>query len=459
MELEGKKIIVAGTGKSGIAAANLLGKIGSEVILYNSDEGTDFDAVSKELETGFEVEFLCGDISVSYYDEEHIDLLVVSPGIPLGLDFIKNAEEAKVPVWGEVELAYVAGKGKVIGITGTNGKTTTTSLVGEIMESHFDDVKVVGNIGIPYTTVAYESTDDTVTVAEISSFQLETVHSFNPDVSAILNITPDHLNRHGTMDVYVDMKLRIAKNQDNDEPVVLNFEDEILRSRADEFTNKIIWFSSKQKVPQGVYLDGEDIVYFDPEVNEAPIKVCNKNETTLVGIHNLENIMAAVAIAINMGVPVDKIRESIKNFKAVPHRIEYVNTINDVIFYNDSKGTNTDASIKAIEAMSRPTILVAGGYDKEVSFEEWASAFGDKVKCLVVLGQTADQIEKTVKSHGFENVIKAESLEEAVDKCFENAEPGDAVLLSPACASWGMFDNYEQRGDMFKEYVNARESK
>ena len=451
------KVIVAGTGKSGIAATNLLGKIGSEVILYNSDENTNFDAVAKELETGFEVEFLCGDISVDYYKDNHIDVLVLSPGIPLEMDFVKNAEQADVPLWGEVELAYVAGRGKVIGITGTNGKTTTTSLVGEIMASHYDDVKVVGNIGIPYTTTAYESTDDTVTVAEISSFQLETVHSFNPDVSAILNITPDHLNRHGTMDVYTDMKLRIAKNQDDDEPVILNYEDEILRERADELTNKKIWFSSKQKVPCGVYLDGEDVVYFDPEVNDEPIKVCNKNETTLVGIHNLENIMAAVAMSINMDVPTDKIRESIKNFKAVPHRIEYVNTINDVIYYNDSKGTNTDASIKAIEAMSRPTVLVAGGYDKEVSFDEWADAFGDKVKCLVVLGQTAEQIEETAKRKGFNNVIKVGSLEEAVEKCYENAEPGDAVLLSPACASWGMFDNYEQRGDMFKEYVNNLE--
>ncbi len=455
MELSHMKFIVAGTGKSGIAAANLLGKIGSEVILYNSDENTDFDAVSKELEAEVSVTFLCGDISEDYYKDEHIDVLVVSPGIPLEMDFIKNAEAADVPVWGEVELAYVAGRGKVIGITGTNGKTTTTSLVGEIMASYYDDVKVVGNIGIPYTTTAFESTDDTVTVAEISSFQLETVHSFNPDVSAILNITPDHLNRHGTMDVYTDMKMRIAKNQDDDEPVILNYEDEILRERAKDLTNKIVWFSSKQKVPCGVYLDGEDIVYFDPDVNDSPIKVCNKNETTLVGIHNLENIMAAVAMAINMEVPVDKIRESVKNFKAVPHRIEYVNTINDVIYYNDSKGTNTDASIKAIEAMSRSTVLIAGGYDKKSSFDEWADSFGDTIKCLVVLGQTADQIEETVKAKGFENVIKVESLKEAVGKCYENAEPGDAVLLSPACASWGMFDNYEQRGDMFKEYVNA----
>ena len=457
MDLIHGKFLVAGTGKSGIASANLLVKIGSEVILYNSDENTDFVEVSKQLVSTDNVTFLSGEIAKDFFEQNHIDVLVASPGVPLEADFMVKAAEAGVPIWSEVELAYVAGKGRVIGITGTNGKTTTTSLVGEIMASYFDDVKVVGNIGIPYTTTAFESTDETVTVAEISSFQLETVHSFNPDVCAILNITPDHLNRHGTMDVYTDCKLRIAKNLDVDEPLILNYEDEILRDRAKDLKCKLVWFSSKQKVPCGVYLDGEDIVYFDPDENDSPIKVCNKNETTLVGVHNLENIMAAVAIAINMEVPVEKIRESVKNFKAVPHRIEYVNTINDVIYYNDSKGTNTDASIKAIEAMSRPTVLVAGGYDKKVSFDEWADAFGDKVKCLVLLGQTSDQIEETVKKKGFDNVIKVTSIEEAVEKCYENAEPGDAVLLSPACASWGMFDNYEQRGDMFKECVNNLE--
>ncbi len=450
MELSSQKVLVAGTGKSGIASTNLLGKIGSDVVLYNSDKNTDFDLVAKELDEGIGVEFLCGDISKEQYEQMHIDLVVLSPGIPLEADFVKTAESLNIPIWGEVELAYVAGKGKVIGITGTNGKTTTTSLVGEIMSAYFDDVKVVGNIGIPFTSVAYESTEDTVTVAEISSFQLETAHSFNPDVSAILNITPDHLNRHGTMECYTDCKMRIAKNQDKDEPIILNYEDPILRERSKELTNKIVWFSSKQKVTCGVYFDGDDIIYDDGE----PVVVSNRNETTLVGIHNLENIMAAIAISINMGVPVDVIRECVKKFKAVPHRIEYVNTINDVIYYNDSKGTNTDASIKAIEAMTRPTVLIAGGYDKEVSFEEWVKSFDGKVKCLVLIGQTADQIEETAKQNGFENIIKVSSLEEAVDKCYENSEPGDAVLLSPACASWGMFDNYEQRGDMFKEFVN-----
>ena len=254
------------------------------------------------------------------------------------------------------------------------------------------------------------------------------------------------------MECYTDVKMSIAKNQDSNQPIVLNYEDPILREYAGKLTNRIIWFSSKQKVNPGVYLEGKNIIYAD---GKKETFVTTTEDTTLVGIHNVENIMAAIAISINMDVPVDIIRETIRKFKAVPHRIEYVETINDVIYYNDSKGTNTDASIKAIEAMSRPTILIAGGYDKKVSFDDWAEVFGDKVKCLVLLGQTAEQIADTVKKHGFTNIIFTESLKEAVDECAKNAKPGDAVLLSPACASWGMFDNYEQRGDMFKEYVRA----
>ena len=272
-----------------------------------------------------------------------------------------------------------------------------------------DKVDVVGNIGNPYTTTAFDSTDDTVTVAEISSFQLETIHTFKPDVSAVLNITPDHLNRHYTMECYTDVKMSIAKNQDSNQPIVLNYEDPILREYAGKLTNRIIWFSSKQKVNPGVYLEGKNIIYAD---GKKETFVTTTEDTTLVGIHNVENIMAAIAISINMDVPVDIIRETIRKFKAVPHRIEYVETINDVIYYNDSKGTNTDASIKAIEAMSRPTILIAGGYDKKVSFDDWAEAFGDKVKCLVLLGQTAEQIADTVKKHGFTNIIFTESLKD-----------------------------------------------
>lgn len=450
MDWKTQKVLVAGSGKSGIGAADLLKKVGAEVTIYDGNDKLKEEDVLNKLENKEDVKVILGELEDSVINE--MDLMVLSPGIAIDAPFVLRVKEAGVPIWGEVELAYVIGKGKLAAITGTNGKTTTTALVGEIMANYYDKVDVVGNIGNPYTTTAFDSTDDTVTVAEISSFQLETIHTFRPDVSAVLNITPDHLNRHYTMECYTDVKMSIAKNQDNNQPIILNYEDPILREYSSKLTNKIIWFSSKQKVNPGVYLDGKNIMYTD---GEKETFVTTTEDTTLVGIHNVENIMAAIAISINMDVPVDIIRETIRKFKAVPHRIEYVETINDVIYYNDSKGTNTDASIKAIEAMSRPTILIAGGYDKKVSFDDWAEAFGDKVKCLVLLGQTADQIAETVKKHGFTNIIFTESLKEAVDECVKNANPGDAVLLSPACASWGMFDNYEQRGDMFKEYVRA----
>ena len=450
MDWKTQKVLVAGSGKSGIGATDLLKKVGAKVIIYDGNDKLKEEDVLNKLENKEDVKVILGELEDSVINE--IDIMVLSPGIAIDAPFVLRVKEAGVPIWGEIELAYVIGKGKLAAITGTNGKTTTTALVGEIMANYYDKVDVVGNIGNPYTTTAFDSTDDTVTVAEISSFQLETIHTFKPDVSAVLNITPDHLNRHYTMECYTDVKMSIAKNQDSNQPIVLNYEDPILREYAGKLTNRIIWFSSKQKVNPGVYLEGKNIIYAD---GKKETFVTTTEDTTLVGIHNVENIMAAIAISINMDVPVDIIRETIRKFKAVPHRIEYVETINDVIYYNDSKGTNTDASIKAIEAMSRPTILIAGGYDKKVSFDDWAEAFGDKVKCLVLLGQTAEQIADTVKKHGFTNIIFTESLKEAVDECAKNAKPGDAVLLSPACASWGMFHNYEQRGDMFKEYVRA----
>ena len=232
--------------------------------------------------------------------------------------------------------------------------------------------------------------------------------------------------------------------------MILNYEDEILRAYAPKLHNKIIWFSSKQALEEGIYLEGKNIVYATKSGKQV---ITTTEDTTLVGIHNIENIMAAIGISLMMGVPTDIIKKAITKFKAVAHRIEYVDTIDDVIYYNDSKGTNTDASIKAIEAMSRPTVLIAGGYDKNVSFDQWAASFGGKIKYLVLLGETSDQIAESVQKYGFEKIIFTKSLEEAVKVSKEKAEPGDAVLLSPACASWDMFDSYEQRGDMFKELV------
>ncbi len=448
MDWKNKKVLVAGSGKSGIGAADLLKKVGADIVIYDGNEKINKDDVLAKLQNADNVEVIIGELSKEVIDS--VDLMILSPGIAIDAPFVNEVRDAGVPIWGEVELAYVISKGKLAAITGTNGKTTTTALVGEIMAAYYRDVKVVGNIGNPYTTTAFEATDDTVTVAEISSFQLETIHTFKPDVSAVLNITPDHLNRHYTMECYTNVKMSIAKNQDENQPVILNYEDEILRKYAPKLHNKIIWFSSKQELENGIYLEGKNIIYSHDGEKEI---ITTTEDTTLVGIHNVENIMAAIGISISMGVPNDVIKKAIRKFKAVEHRIEYVTTIDDVIYYNDSKGTNTDASVKAIQAMTRPTILIAGGYDKKVSFDDWAKELKGKVKCLVLLGQTSNQIAETVRKYGFENIIFTESLEEAVEECRKNAESGDAVLLSPACASWGMFDNYEQRGNMFKELV------
>lgn len=448
MKLKDKNVLVAGSGKSGISAANLLKKVKANVTIYDGNENLEKALILSKLDDKRDVEVILGELPEDVI--HNTDLMILSPGIAIDAPFVNTVREAGVPIWGEIELAYVIGKGKLAAITGTNGKTTTTALVGEILAAYYEDVKVVGNIGTPYTQTAFDSADDTVTVAEISSFQLETIHTFKPDVSAVLNITPDHLNRHYTMECYSDVKMSITKNQTKDAPVILNYEDEILREYASKLQNKIIWFSSKQKLNEGIYLDGKNIIYADGDVERV---ITTTEDTTLVGIHNTENIMAAIGIAINMGVPAEVIKEAIRRFKAVEHRIEYVDTIDDVIYYNDSKGTNTDASLKAIQAMSRPTILIAGGYDKKVSFDEWAKELKGKIKCLVLLGETAGQIADAARKYGYENIIFTKSLEETVQVCYNEAVPGDAVLLSPACASWDMFDCYEQRGDMFKELV------
>ena len=446
MELKNKKVLVAGSGKSGIGAANLLKKVGAVVTIYDGNVKLNKEDILVKLDNKENVDVILGELKEDVIKQ--FDLMILSPGIAIDAPFVNDVRDNNVPIWGEVELAYV--EGRLAAITGTNGKTTTTALVGEILAAYYKDVNVVGNIGTPYTLTAFDSTEDTVTVAEISSFQLETIHTFKPDVSAVLNITPDHLNRHYTMECYTNVKMSIAMNQDENQPIILNYEDEILREYAPKLKNKIVWFSSKNKLEEGVYLDGKNIMYAE---NGEKRVITTTEDTTLVGIHNVENIMAAIGISVNMGVPDAVIKEAIKKFKAVAHRIEYVDTIDDVIYYNDSKGTNTDASIKAIQAMTRPTVLIAGGYDKKVTFDEWAKELEGKVKCLVLLGETSNQIADTAKKYGFENIIFTKSLKEAIDECKKNAQQGDAVLLSPACASWDMFDSYEQRGDMFKDYV------
>ncbi len=450
MDLKGKKVLVVGTGKSGVAAAQLLIKKQVDVVLYDGNEDLDPGIFYKNNPKLVDVPLLLGTLSKEQMED--FSIAVLSPGVPTDLPMVEEMRAKQIAIWGEIELAYCMGKGRIVAITGTNGKTTTTSLVGEIMKNYFMDVKVVGNIGIPYTSVADETTEDTVTVAEISSFQLETIHTFKPQVSAILNITPDHLNRHHTMECYIRAKEDITCNQTKAETCVLNYEDEVLREFGKTCPAKVLFFSSNQKLSEGFYMDGEKIYFAHDGKEDFVIDV---NDLHILGRHNYENVMAACAMAISMGVPMEKTVEVLKRFTAVEHRIEYVTEKRGVKFYNDSKGTNTDAAIQGIRAMNRPTFLIGGGYDKQSEFDEWIEAFDGKVKKLVLIGQTAKKIEECAHKHGFMDTILCETLYEAINYCYEYAEDGDAVLLSPACASWGMFANYEERGCIFKEIVRG----
>ena len=448
MDFTDKRVLVVGTGVSGVAAIRLLAAKGAKPVVLEGNEKADREQIRAKIPESITYDLIIGNLPEEVMDT--LDLAVLSPGVPTDLPFVIKLQDKKIPVWGEIELAYVCGKGRLAAITGTNGKTTTTALTGAIMRENYDSVFVVGNIGLPYTEYALEMKDSSVTVAEVSSFQLETIHSFRPEVSAILNITPDHLNRHHTMQCYIDTKARIAENQTKDQICVLNYEDSELKKLADKIPADIFWFSSARPLERGIWLDGEDIIYKDTE----EIKICTIHDMQLLGVHNYENVMAAVAITMHMGVPVECIRKAIAEFKAVEHRIEFVREVHGVRYYNDSKGTNPDAAIKAVQAMVTPTVVIGGGYDKQSSYEEWIDSFGDTVKCLVLLGATADKIEATARKAGFTNIIRVASLEEAVKVSAAQAQSGEAVLLSPACASWDMFKSYEQRGTLFKEYVN-----
>lgn len=452
MKIEEQKVLVVGTGISGIAAAELLQSKNVDTVLFDGNKELDVNKLYEKAPELKEMPIILGELTEEQMHE--FGVAVLSPGVPIDLPMVERLRAQNVAIWGEIELAYYFGKGRLIAITGTNGKTTTTALTGAIMKNYYKDVRIVGNIGIPYTSEVATMTDDTVTVAEISSFQLETIHDFCPEVSAILNITEDHLNRHHTMECYIKTKEDITRNQTKDQVCVLNYEDEVLRSFGESAPARVVYFSSHRKLDNGFYLEGEDIYY---AVDGQRTHVINVNELNLLGRHNYENVMAACAMSVNFGVPMDKIVEVLKTFQAVEHRIEYVTEKRGVKFYNDSKGTNPDAAIQGIRAMNRPTFLIGGGYDKQSEYDEWIEAFDGKVKKLVLIGQTAEKIENCAHRHGFMDTVRKDTFEEAIQYCYDNAKSGDAVLLSPACASWGMFSNYEERGRIFKEYVRNLE--
>ena len=452
--MEKEKVLVVGTGKSGIAATQLLVKTGKRPVLFDSNAELKKDEILGKLSLSDaekeQIEIVLGDLTEE--EKKALSGVVLSPGVPTDTEFVNDLRDRGLPISGEIELAFEQEKGAVLAITGTNGKTTTTTLLGEIMKATGKKTFVVGNIGNPYTFEAEKTDADSVTVAEISSFQLETIHTFRPRVSAILNITPDHLNRHHTMENYVKVKQDITKNQTKEDYCVLNAEDPYTDAFLKECTATVILFSSQRELADG-YFYADECIY--KAVQGKKQKLMNIHEMRLLGMHNVENVMVAIAMADAYGVDMEVILGVVRDFKAVEHRIEYVKTVRGVDYYNDSKGTNPDAAIKGIGAMVKPTYLIGGGYDKQSEYDEWIESFGGKVRKLVLLGQTREKIADCAKKHGFTDYIFVDDLQQAVDYCAEHAKEGEAVLLSPACASWGMFPNYEVRGKMFKDMVNA----
>ena len=446
--MKDKRVLIVGMGRSGRAAAGALIEKGAEVSIQDSKKAADFEPEFLEKMRGAGVKEYLG---CTPEDMAAFDMLVLSPGVPPRLDFIQDAKASGAEVIGELELAYRRCKGSFVAITGTNGKTTTTTLVGEIYKAAGRDTIVGGNIGNAIAVDAMNANENTWMITETSSFQLETIKEFQPIVSAILNLTPDHMDRHGTMEEYGRVKARIFENQTPDQYCILNYDDEACFELAEreECKATVVPFSRKEELEFGAFAkDGRIVIK-----NKAGelIDICGVDELLIPGTHNLENALAAAAVCYFGGIDPEVIGEAMKAFPGVAHRIELCCEKNGVRFVNDSKGTNTDAAIKAIEAMRENIILIAGGYDKGAAYEDFINVFPGRVKELILLGKTAPKIKAAAEAAGFTNITMAADMEECVAAAWEKAQPGDVVLLSPACASWDMYDNFEQRGDHFRE--------
>ena len=449
MNLKDKKVLLIGLAKTGISTIKHLNKLGAKVVVNDIKDKEILKPILEELSTLNNIEYILG-----YHPEniDDIDMTIVSPGVPLDLPFILKIKSKNIEIIGEVELAYRLSKNPMfIGITGTNGKTTTTSLLGEIFKKASKDTYIVGNIGNPVIDTVDTANENSVLVTELSSFQLESIDTFKPHVSAILNFTEDHLNRHHTMEAYIKAKSRIFENQDSKDFCILNYDDEGVKSISDNVKAKKIFFSRKSILDCGVYLDKEQniVINIDKEIT-----LLNKNELSLPGNHNLENCMAAAAIAYVSNIDIDAIKEVLKTFAGVEHRQEFVRNLNGVMFVNDSKATNPDSSIKAVQSYNKPIVLIAGGMDKHSNFEQFLDAAKENVYALVLLGETAQKIKECAQNKGFDNITVVKDMKEAVNASYQIAKDGDVVLLSPACASWDMYKSFEVRGIDFKDNVN-----
>lgn len=447
---EMKRALIVGMAKSGIAAAKLLANDGWEVLV--NDQKKEIPGLKEALE-GVPVRYCLGQEPEMLF--EGVSLMVISPVIPMTRPFVRKAQESGIEVIGEIELGFRYAKADFVCITGTNGKTTCTTLTGEFfkMGYHAGRTYVLGNIGIPVCEYAAETRPGDVIVAETAALQLEGNASFHAREAAVCNITEDHLDHFGNMENYIAAKCRIFERQTAQDVAVLNYDDPEVRAMYLLTPARILYFSRKAEVPEGMFVrDGRVILRMDG----AEQDVIGTGEIRIPGGHNLENAMLSALLAVAYGIELDVIRTVLRTFPGVEHRIEFVRELDGVQYINDSKGTNPASTIRAIEAMTRPTVLILGGYDKHLDFTELFQAFGDRIRAVIVLGQTKEQILETARKTGYASICTpADTFEETVELARRAARPGDTVLLSPACASWGMFENYEQRGRIFKEIVNA----
>ena len=448
MELKGKKVLVVGLGKSGLAAALFLRRRGAQVTVSDVRSA---EALAKDipalLEEGIMVE--AGGHGLLTFRRQ--DLIVVSPGVPLDTPELVQVKSFGLPVIGELELAGRFLKGKTVAITGSNGKTTTTSLLGEILKVAGLPTLVGGNIGVPVVSLIDESTDETWSVLEVSSFQLESTVRFHPQIAVILNITPDHLDRHGTFENYALAKERIFAAEDGNDSLVLNADNVRAAQAAAHSAAHVYWFSVEHPVEQGAWLEHGFVVY-RATADGTTEQIMPLSGIPLKGAHNVENVLAAVVAARLAGVPAEAIRRAVEDFRAVEHRLEYVATLNGIEFYNDSKATNVDATAKAVAAFSKGVHLILGGKDKNSDYTQLAQLLRERVCAVYTIGAAAAKIESHLR--GVVSIHSCATLDKAVAAAAAAAHPGDVVLLAPACSSFDQFENYEHRGRVFKELVN-----
>lgn len=449
MELKNKRVLVVGLGKSGIAAALFLRKQGARVTVSDARSAV---ALAKEIPALLDAGVMVESGGHGLLTFRRQDLIVISPGVPLDTPEVKQAIGYGVPVIGELELASRFLKGRIVAITGSNGKTTTTTLIGKIFEDAGLPTLVGGNIGTPVIDLAPASTDETLNVLEVSSFQLETIEDFHPWIALVLNITPDHLDRHGSFENYAAMKTRITEHQEAGDFLILNAEDKTTQMVAAKTKAQIFWFSPRRPIKQGAFVHGESIVFVSREGAKAE-PILPVAEIPLRGAHNVENVLAAVCVARLAGVPAEKIRATVASFKAVEHRLEFVRCLQGVDYFNDSKATNVDAAIKAIEAFPAGIHLILGGKDKDSDYTLLAPLLRERVKAVYTIGSAAEKIEREL--HGVVKMVGAGTIDVAVREASKAAVPGDVVLLAPACSSFDQFENYEHRGRTFRHIVNG----